>query len=256
MALQDAYTGVNGILEIDSVAVAIAEFSVKITRGSATHARSGKWSDYKLPGKIDVTGQITRIMVDGTMLGYLLSATSQGGAAETLHAGLTYPTASTGENITDMTDTSIASPSRISFKAKTAAITTVGKAIVYGTDANGNDMTELISIPALGINESITGTRAFKTVTHVALFGVNSATGTLEVTSVAGGATITPAEPKFFNLVGKVVDGTNHVYVTLNNCYLTDGEFAFSDADKIVEDKLSFTMRDAATDMSVESVNA
>ena len=102
---QDAYTGVHGTVSYAGSTIAVAEFDVKIKRGVASHARSGKWSDYKLPGKIDVTGSMKRILTDGELLAALLNATPAIGAAETLHAGLTCP-GDGSENITDMTDTS------------------------------------------------------------------------------------------------------------------------------------------------------
>jgi len=65
------YTGYHGGVTIGS-AFAVAEFSLKIDRSEATHARSGKHSDFKVPGKINATGTITRMMIDKTMLDHAL----------------------------------------------------------------------------------------------------------------------------------------------------------------------------------------
>ena len=165
---QDAYTGVHGTVSYAGSTIAVAEFDVKIKRGVASHARSGKWSDYKLPGKIDVTGSMKRILTDGELLAALLNATPATGAAETLHAGLTCP-GDGSENITVMTDTSIASASRIKLTATGGAVTGAGTAILIGTDANGNALTEPVAVTTLAENSYVVSTRTFKTLTHVAL---------------------------------------------------------------------------------------
>lgn len=253
---QDAYTGVHGTVSYAGSTIAVAEFDVKIKRGVASHARSGKWSDYKLPGKIDVTGSMKRILTDGELLAALLNATPATGAAEALHAGLTCP-GDGSENITDMTDTSIASASRITLTAIGGPVTGAGTAILIGTDANGNDLTEPVAVTTLAENSYVVSSRTFKTLTHVALKNVAMGVGdTLKVASITGSASVTVGEPKVFNLIGKVDDGSNHVYITMNNCFFTDGEFKFTDADGILEDPLSFTMRDPDADLTIEYVNA
>lgn len=238
------YTGVHGVLLKDSVPFAVAEFSVKIKRGVASHARSGKWSDIKKPGKIDVTGSITRIMINADMLKSLLTDTPATGAAETLHAGLTCP-GSGSESITDMTDTSIASASRIQLKALGGPVTGAGTAVLIGTDANANEISEVVAVTTLAENSTITSKRTFKTLTHVALKEVAMGAGdTLEVTSITGTSTATVGSPEFWDAVGKVEDGADLISIEMDDCFLTDGEFKFSDADSMVEEPLSFTMTD------------
>lgn len=238
------YTGVHGVFLKDSVPFAVAEFDVKIKRGVASHARSGKWSDIKKPGKIDVTGSIKRIMVNAELLKALITATPATGAAETLHAGLTAP-GSGSENITDMTDTIIASASIIKIKALGGPVTTAGTAILIGTDANGNAISEVVTITALAENSYVLSTRTFKTLTHVALKDVAMGAGdTLEVSSITGSSTATVGAPLIFDAVGKVQDGSDSVAIEMDDCFLTDGEFKFSDADSMLEDSMSFTMTD------------
>lgn len=246
------YTGTEGVLEIADSPIALAEFSIRVTRGVASHGRSGKHSDLKLPGKVDVTGSIKRIMIDGSLLGKVIGDTEETGAAHDLHAGLTAPGAD-GESVTDMTDTD-SDKSLIKVTALTAAITATGKVILYGTDINDNTITEVVSITALGINETITGTKIFKTLTHVASFDYVQAGGTLKVQSVTGASGIVVGEAKIFKIKGKATSGSNHVYITADNCFLTDGEFAFTDADTIMSDTLSFTMKDPDADLKVEYV--
>ena len=68
------YTGFHGTLTVDAGPTAVAEFSLKIDRSEATHARSGFYSDLKVPGKINATGTITRIMITKDFLDDVLDA--------------------------------------------------------------------------------------------------------------------------------------------------------------------------------------
>jgi hypothetical protein len=249
----DSYQGVHGTIEIDASPVAASEFDVKVSRGTATAKRANKWSDLCKPGKVSITGSIKSIMVDGSLLGMIFSGTPTTGQNLTLHAGLTYPAGASSENITDMTSTTLTSASLIKFTAKDAAITGAGQAIIYGTDAAGNKISEVVEIPTLGINASVTSSRAFKTVTHVVLLALVGAGGTLEVAGIAGNSTVSVAAPKMFTLVGKLTNGSNHVYINLPNCFLTEGSFAFGDADEISMNNCSFAVQDCDL-ATVESV--
>jgi hypothetical protein len=129
------FTGVHGTLTIDTVATAISEFSLKIDRGVAAHARSGYYSDYQVPGKATVTGTINRMMISKAFLDY--------------------------------------------------------------------------------------------------------------VADVSGAQTT-------IDLVGVVNDGGgNTITVTANNCFVTSGEFKFTDADEIVSDPITFGMRDPDADLTI-----
>jgi len=70
------YTGFHGTLSVDAGPTAIAEFSLKIDRSEATHARSGKHSDFKVPGKVNATGTITRMMITKDFLDDVLDAST------------------------------------------------------------------------------------------------------------------------------------------------------------------------------------
>jgi hypothetical protein len=129
------YTGVHGTLTIDAgAATAISEFSLKIDRGIAAHARSGSYSDYQVPGKATVTGTINRIMISKTFLDY---AADVSGASTTI------------------------------------------------------------------------------------------------------------------DLVGTLTNGADTITVTANNCFVTSGEFKFTDADEIVSDPVTFAMRDPVADLTI-----
>jgi len=69
------YTGVYGTLTVDLGATALAEFSLKLDRSAATHARSGKHTDLQVPGKLVATGTITRILIDKVFLDHAQDGT-------------------------------------------------------------------------------------------------------------------------------------------------------------------------------------
>ena len=245
------FTGVDGVVDFGGV-IAISEFSVDITRGVAAHPRSGHWSDFQVPGKISVAGALKRIMIDGSLLGYVVGDTAETGGAGTLHAGLTAPGAA-GESVTDMSETNSQS-SLIKFTALTAAITAASIAVIYGTDINDSTQVEIVVIPTLGINETVTGKRIFKTVTHVAAFDWVQEGGTLKVSSVAGASGIAVGNAKFFDVDGYVDNNVNDIHILMDNCFPTSGKFAFTDADTILSDELAFAMRDPDADLSITYV--
>jgi len=243
------YTGIHGTLTIGGQALAFAEFSVKTTRGKATHSRAGKYSDIQRPGKLEVNGTIKRIQIDGTMLGRLLTTSAVTGSAGTLHAGLTMDGT---DAMTEMT-TPDAQDSRVRLTVVGHAITTAGTAVLIGTDVNGNAQTETLTLTTLGVGEYVTSTKVYGTVTDVALFTVDSEdNGTLAVASIAGSSTYTVGAGATFNLVGTVTNGANTIVVTCNNAFLTDGEFTIGDADTILSEPLSFTVQDPDDDFIID----
>jgi len=252
---QEYYTGVHGAVTYAGAAFAVAEFDFEITRGIATHARSGKWSDLNVPGKVSCKGKLKRIQVDANLIQAMMNATPTTGETATAHAGLTYP-GSGSENITDMTDTTPSSPSRVRLQALTAPITTGGTATLIGTDAGDNPISETIPIGTLAQNSYVESTQVFKTLTHVALAGIVGDGGTLLVQYRAGDSTTVIGEPKSFSLVGAVVDGSNNITITLSNVMFNKAKFNFTDASKILEDDMEFFVKDPDTDIVVSCVNA
>lgn len=246
----EAYTGVHGVLTIDSNPVADVKFSIKIERGTAEADRLGKYSAKKYPGKVNVTGTIDEIVTDGELLGMAIGDTSVTGTAAELHAGLTAPGAGS-ESVTDMTDDDCVTPSRIKITAKTAAVTAGGTAVIVGTGPTGTPQSELIEIPTLGIDEAVTSRMRFSTVTHVALFDIVQGGGTLAVDSLAGGAAITVGKAKMFGLVGGVEQDNNNILISADNCFLTSGEISVSDANTIVRNPAAFTLQDPDADLSL-----
>ena len=244
------YTGVHGIVEIDGVAVAIGEFSVEFPRGIAAFARSGKYSDLKLPGKIDCTGSLKRIMIDGDLMQKVLN-TATAGAASTLHAGLSPPTAGTN-TITDMTDEDSTS-SLIKLTALTAAVTVAGRVVLHGTDVNDARQTENIAMTTLAINGTITSTKVFKTLEYVTLSDYVQVGGLLKVESITGATSVsTLGVAEYFTLKGKCSSGNSYIEVNLTDCWFTNAKLGWTDADTIIEETLPFVVKDLDTGTSVK----
>lgn len=252
---QEYYTGVHGVVTYAGAPLAVGEFDFEITRGIATQARSGKWSDLNVPGKVSCKGKLKRIQKNADLIQAMMSSTPTTGETATAHAGLTYP-GSGAENITDMTDTAPSSPSRVRLQALTAAITTGGTATLIGTDAGDNPISEIISVGTLAQDAYVESKMVFKTLTHVALAGIVGAGGTLLVQYRAGDSTTTIGEPKRFTLIGAVEDGSNNITITLSNVMFSKAKFNFTDAGKILEDDLEFFVKDPDSDIIVSCVDA
>ena len=68
------FTGVHGTCTFGTE-TALAEFSLKLDRSAATHARSGYHTDLQVPGKLVATGTFTRIMINKNLLVYAQEGT-------------------------------------------------------------------------------------------------------------------------------------------------------------------------------------
>lgn len=53
------------------------------------------------------------------------------------------------------------------------------------------------------------------------------------------------------DLVGAVTNGSDSITITANNCFVTSGEFKFTDANEIVSDPITFAMRDPHNDLTI-----
>lgn len=252
---QEAYTGVHGVVTYAVATLAGARFDFEVTRGTVSFPRAGKWSDLNKPGKVSCTGSIKRIQSNADLLMAVLNGTPTTGETAAAHAGLTAPGANS-ENITDMTDTAPSSPSKVRLTCLTAAVTGAGEAVLIGTDAGDNPISEIIAIPKMEADAYVTSQNVFKTLTHVALKDVVAEGGTIGVQYRAGASTVVPGSPKLFTLVGKVQDGSNHITVTLSNVWFNKGKFGFEDADKGLEEDPTFVVTDPDRDIQVTGVDA
>lgn len=244
------YTGAHGVVELDGVAFAGGEFSVKFPRGVVEFARYGYYSKLKLPGIIDCVGSFKRIMVDGDLLQKVLN-TPTAGSTSTLHAGLSPPTAATN-TITDMTDEDSTS-SLIKLTALSAAVTAVGRVVLHGTDVNDARQTENIAMTTLAENASITGTKVFKTLEYVSLSDYVQVGGTMKVESITGAAQVTSlGVAKYFTVKGKCSSGNSYIEVNLTDAWFTEAGLFFSDADTLIEETLPFVVKDLDIGTSIK----
>lgn len=240
------YQGNHGIVEIDGVAVAVGEFSVKFPRGVAAFSRSGKLSDLKLPGKIDCTGSLKRIMVDGSMLQKVLGAASAG-SVTAIHLGMAPPTAGVDTIIqgSDLEAEDSAS-SRIKLTALAEDISAAGRIVLHGTDINDVEQTEIITIPAtMSATDTIISVKVFKTIDYISLSDYAQVDGTMKVDAITGATSLsTLGVADYFTLKGKCSSGSNYIEVNLADCWFTEGGLAFTDANAIIEETLPFVVKD------------
>jgi hypothetical protein len=251
---QDTYTGVQGVVTYADAALASAMFDFTVTRGLATGTRSGKWSDLNKPGKVTITGRITRIQRNADLIQAALNATPTTGTAVTLEAAATF----SAGTLIPINDAPPTTPSRVRVTLSVDAITTGGTLLIYGTDANDNAISEVLTI-ANGATATTTWTtrNVFKTCTYALPVTVASTGGgKFQFDAIVGDSTVNVGTPKEFNLIGYVADGSNNITVTLSNCFFTGAKFSFTDANAQTRDDLPFTVTDPDADVIVSGVDA
>lgn len=249
---QEYYTGVHGAVTYAGAVLAVAEFSFEITRGIASHARSGKYSDLNVPGKLSCKGKLKRIQTNADLLMAALNATPVTGTATVLLATSTVLNAS--DFYEAMTNTTPGTASRIKVTLQTQNATVGGTCTLSGTDIGGNEISEVIDVPATAVVGDYWVTdKAFLTVAGHLVRGIDTASdlGTLKIESIAGDSSVNVGEPKSFALIGAVTDGTNHITVTLANVTFNKAGFDFTDASKILEDDMEFFVKDPDADIVV-----
>lgn len=74
--------GGEASLKIGAVECMFGEATISIDRAAVAASRSGKWSDYKRAGKVDITGTIRRLLVDGEQFSKLLGGNTIGAGVE------------------------------------------------------------------------------------------------------------------------------------------------------------------------------
>lgn len=229
-------------------------FDFTVTRGLASGARSGKWSDLNKPGKVTVTGKITRIQRNADLIQAALNATPTTGTATTLEAAAVF-TAGTTILINDAPPTT---PSRVRVTLGTAALTTGGTLVIYGTDPNDNAISEVLTLANGSVATTTWTTRnVFKTCTYALPVGIASTGGgTLKFDAIVGDSTVNVGDPKEFNLIGYVADGSNNITITLAHCFFTGAKFSFTDASAQLKDDLPFAITDPDADIIVTGVDA
>jgi hypothetical protein len=248
---QDCYTGVQGVVTYADAALADAMFDFTVTRGLASGTRSGKWSDLNKPGKVSVSGKITRIQRNADLLEAALNSTVTTGTATACLAATSF-TAGTAVPITS----DPATTSRLKVLTSNAATTLAGGFTIVGTDANDNYVSETIYIAAATPSGTAFYTsKAFKTANY-AITDVITGTAKFQIDGVAASATVVVGSPKEFNLIGYVADGSNNITVTLSNCFFTGAKFSFTDSSAMLTDDMPFQVTDPDADVIVTGVDA
>jgi hypothetical protein len=249
------YTGVQGVVKVNNVAIAVSEFTLSVDRGTASHPRSGKWSDLNAPGKVKVTGTVKRIMVDSTYLKMALASTGDTGDAESLVAADTIDATSAPVEKDDIYGVlSAASNLRVTHvPSGNYGIDTAGAVTLIGTGADGNPVSETILIPVTTVSATWDTQTKFLQLTTAIFTDVEcSATGaTLQVDSLAGITSFTVGTPTMFSLTGKLVDGADYIQCALTNCWWKKGTLGFTDADKMVEEDMPFEIEDPDADIII-----
>lgn len=254
MTAQDYFERRHGAITVDGSAVSIPTvFNVKLKWNTTERDVIGYNSMRTIPIALGCNGTLERDMTDITMLTKLLSSSaSDTGTAEALHAGLSVA----ADALLVPTDTSIATPSRIQFTVITNPITTAGHLVLFGTDAQDADISEVLNVTTLAVASTVTTKQFFKTCTQVAVVGIRSTgVGLLKMDAIAAGATITPGRPKKFTISAVVsdTDSGNSMTLTINNCFFTDGAF---DIETPMSDKLAFTVELPSRDIVLSQVLA
>jgi len=250
----DAYSHVDGVIIADSVTEAKPiEFNLNIKRDSAAVQLVGEWSPRQVPSTVDIDGSITMILDDGLYLAKLLNATPLSGTAQTIVAAgaslnTAGPVAQAGTN---------AGNGIVRLTMAGATTATLTRITLTGTNIAGSDYSEVITIPA-GTTAGMTfdTKAAFATITYMTNSVAAGSGATCGVASLAGATSATIGAPKTFTIIGKLVQGTNNITFTMNNCFFTSGAFKFAGKTKgALEDPLSFKLKNPNTDFSMTYVN-
>ncbi len=91
-------TGKHGVLTIGSEQ-AIVDFEINVKRGIAEQPRVGKYSKFKQPGDIDISGSVTFQDMSGLRLAQLMQSTA--GSGNAVGAGVTFALVGAGVDGTD-----------------------------------------------------------------------------------------------------------------------------------------------------------
>jgi len=229
------------------------KFSVNIKHSLLKSKRAGRMMPYKISDGCEVTGGIGRDQVDPAWLAAMITATPTTGAAEELKTGVTL----SADGATAMTDTEIASPSRVKATVATAAITTAGEYDIVGEDASGEHITDTLTFTDEGVGEFQLTEKLFKKVYYGYNRGIRSATGTLTIASIAGdsSATLSPTQ-KTFSLSGEYTKNSNYVRITCNNCLFDSGGLNIQEGNLARDDMTWYMRGDSDDDLIIEGVNA
>jgi len=253
------FTGADGEIKIGSDVITVADFSLDITRSVIASGEIGKVSDKKYPGKLDISGSITQVLITPELLSYVLgdSSTLTTSTLETLMAAEDV-SGNTRAEYDVSTNPTVATSVKCTLTVGDADSTS-GSIVLQGTNGSDDWITEVIDFAAMTVGDAsqvVYGSVQFTTTEYVdvsANLQMGSSTyNTLKIEGITGTKSMTPGDATVFNIIGKVEDAdSNHATVTINNCFFTGGNFPVGDSDTLVRCDLPFVMKDADTDFTL-----
>ena len=253
------YTGQQGRIYLTGhTLLASAIFDIPITRGAASHARGGAWSDLSAPGKIGPLVITAKgILRNANLIGGMLTDASTSGTGAVLVAAGAITAGIVVDNPSGPT-----TPSRIrcAFAKGTGdGVTDAGQIIVFGTDANDAETTEIIGVAVTtDATKNFDGKKLFKTVdSYTPIDLVIDGDGTMEFRSLAGAASYTVGFPAYYDLECVVLDEVTGDYImaTFHHAWISKGTFTSGDASKMLDEGVAFTILDPDADVAIADLN-
>ncbi len=250
------YSGQDGAVYFDGVLSEIVEkIDYNGDRPPIEIQCVGDSAPRQFDGQYKPTLNLTINQSDWDFFVALMTDTPLEGTATVLHAGIGDPT--TTPETTAMSTTACGTPSRIKLTAKTAAVTTAGKLIVFGTNAADAPISEVLTVPVMEIDASApSSVQFFKTVSHVVAFDYVQVGGTMEVKSIAGDltASITPKSKRMTIIIQATRDDGVRGILTITNCWPTKHAFTLSTPTEHMNPTIPFAITNPNTDVQFERV--
>lgn len=253
------FRGSNGIIQIDDVTVTVVDFSVDVTTSVIASPRVGKVADKKYPGKQDVTGSITQVLVTPQLLANVIGdADSTTTSASYVLLAATDLSLNAREELAITSDPTIATSVKATLAVGDVS-TNAGAIVIHGTDASGDYIVEVLEFAAMNTGTAdlvVYGSQNFTTTDYVdvsANLEQNTTThATLKLDGVTGVKTTVPGDATIFKISGEVRDSNNnYAKITCDNCFFTSGNFPIGDSNTLVSCDLPFVVQDADEDVEL-----
>lgn len=245
----ETYTGVRGIVQYDGVGFAYVNFELEITRDPIKVPRGGKYSDLSLPGKVSAKGKLKYGLVEPDLF---IDAFDDGtnvvtASLTTVHASIA------GNGALQAITSSLTNPSTpqtLQVTTATSDTLTADYITVIGTDANDEQISEVIHYTSTA--GTFYGHNVFKTVTAIITPASANSNDTFLVKAV-GQRTITLGDPRKVTIMGKcqTKDGTSSIQITCTNCWLSNLPHMLSNAGEAMLPEQSFEIEDPDVDITI-----
>jgi len=289
MAGPTKLTGVNGVVSVNTVEVAVADFKMDIKRGTATQKRCGKYSDRKIAGKVEVSGSLTNLDIMGDHIGRLLNTGTAAMTKTVINACdlATAWTALIGTTVAD--ETTIIKEGTTSMKVSSTGAGSENDTVVITTlaakDLTGHQIIDFwIRWPVTGavlkvgfgetaitdnehtitiltadvwqheywdISAIATASKDVVDNFGFTLLGTtNTGDGYIDAINAYLGVRI--AAGANITIYGDALDASaNKVKITAANCIITSGSMAFDDSNSYIDGPLTFEVADADSDLTL-----